>query len=96
MSTPTAAQIQANLNTIKANEQRIAELEAMVKAAKAEARATIQFKVSEKGAISVYGLGRFPVTLYRDQWTKLMGSGAALAKFIQDNEAALSVKAPKA
>jgi len=53
----------------------------------------ISFKVSEKGAVSVYGLGRFPVTLYREQWERLVGQVPALEAFIRDNAARLSMKA---
>ena len=49
----------------------------------------ISFKVSEKGAVSVYGLGRFPVTLYREQWEKLFANMPGLKKFIEENKVAL-------
>ena len=49
-------------------------------------------KVSEKGALSVYGLGRFPVTLYREQWEKLLGMADQIRTFIQENDAALKKK----
>ena len=50
---------------------------------------TISAKVSEKGAVSVYGLQKFPVTLYADQWEAVMSRGAAISKFIADNRAKL-------
>jgi len=49
-------------------------------------------KVSEKGGVSVYGLGRFPVTLYKEQWEKLLAMTDDLKKFIQENAAKLKVK----
>ncbi len=49
-------------------------------------------KVSEKGALSVYGLGRFPVTLYREQWEKLLGMSDQIRQFIQDNDQQLKKK----
>ena len=49
-------------------------------------------KVSEKGAVSVYGLGRFPVTLYKEQWLKLLDLADELRSFIRDNESALKSK----
>jgi hypothetical protein len=55
-------------------------------------QAPVSLKVSEKGAVSVYGLGRFPVTLYRGQMEKLLNSGDDIRQFIADNEDALSVK----
>ncbi|MDQ6663527.1 MAG: hypothetical protein M3Z23_03950 [Acidobacteriota bacterium] len=55
-------------------------------------RGTISLKVSEKGALSVYGLGRFPVTLYKEQWNKLLEQSDAIRKFIADNDHALKTK----
>jgi len=52
----------------------------------------ISFRVSEKGCVSVYGLGRFPVTLYKKQWAKLLGSKAELESFIVDNDSKLTDK----
>ena len=49
-------------------------------------------KVSEKGAVSVYGLGRFPVTLYQEQWAKLLGMAPEIAAFIEENKDKLKVK----
>jgi hypothetical protein len=49
-------------------------------------RGQLSLKVSEKGALSVYGLGRFPVTLYREQWEKLLGMADDIRKFILQNE----------
>jgi hypothetical protein len=49
-------------------------------------------KVSEKGAVSVYGLGRFPVTLYQEQWLKLLGMAGEIQAFIEENRARLKVK----
>ena len=51
-----------------------------------------RFKVSEKGGVSVYGLGRFPVTLYKEQWLKLLGMAEEIKQFIAENEAKLKVK----
>jgi hypothetical protein len=52
----------------------------------------MSLKVSEKGALSVYGLGRFPVTLYREQWEKLLGMAYEIRDFIRDNNHALKKK----
>jgi hypothetical protein len=49
-------------------------------------------KVSEKGAVSVYGLGRFPVTLYKEQWRKLLDMADDIRAFIVENEAKLKTK----
>jgi len=52
----------------------------------------LTFKVSEKGAVSVYGLGRFPVTLYQEQWVRLLAVTEDLKEFIKENSAKLKVK----
>ena len=49
-------------------------------------------KVSEKGGLSVYGMGRFPITLYKEQWLKLMDMSDAIRSFIEANDAALKAK----
>ncbi len=55
-------------------------------------RGSVTFKVSDKGAVSVYGLGRFPVTLYKEQWEKLLERSEELRKFIADNDSQLKKK----
>ena len=52
----------------------------------------ISMKVSEKGGVSIYGLGRFPVTLYKEQWTKLLDMADDIRAFIKENEASLKAK----
>lgn len=52
----------------------------------------VSLKVSEKGGVSVYGLGRFPVTLYKEQWTRLLDMADDIRTFIKENEAKLKVK----
>jgi hypothetical protein len=53
---------------------------------------SISLKVSEKGGVSLYGLGRFPVTLYKEQWTKLLDMAEEIRTFIKDNESKLKTK----
>jgi hypothetical protein len=53
---------------------------------------TTSLKVSEKGGVSVYGLGRFPVTLYKEQWTKLLDMADDIRTFIKENESKLKTK----
>ena len=53
------------------------------------ASSSVRMKVSEKGAISIYGMGRFPVTLYKEQWLKLLDMSADIREFIAANEAQL-------
>ena len=52
----------------------------------------ISMKVSEKGGLSIYGMGRFPITLYKEQWLKLLDMSDAIRAFIAANEATLKVK----
>ena len=53
---------------------------------------SVSMKVSEKGAVSVYGLGRFPVTLYQEQWLKLLSMADQIRQFIEENRGQLKVK----
>lgn len=59
---------------------------------KKPSRGQMSLKVSEKGALSVYGLGRFPVTLYREQWEKLLGMADEIRGFIADHDSELKKK----
>lgn len=59
---------------------------------KKASRGTLSMKVSEKGALSVYGMGRFPVTLYKEQWLKLLGIADEIKKFIEENDERLKTK----
>jgi hypothetical protein len=52
----------------------------------------VTLKVSEKGGVSVYGLGRFPVTLYKEQWLRLLDLADDIRSFIHDNESRLKAK----
>jgi hypothetical protein len=59
---------------------------------KNRATSRVSLKVSEKGGVSVYGLGRFPVTLYKEQWVKLLDMGDEIRSFIATHEAELKSK----
>ena len=61
-------------------------------ALKKGATAGIRMKVSEKGAVSIYGMGRFPVTLYKEQWLKLLDMSDDIRAFITANETQLKTK----
>jgi hypothetical protein len=61
-------------------------------ALKKGASSGIRMKVSEKGAVSIYGMGRFPVTLYKEQWLKLLGMSSDIRAFIAANETQLKAK----
>lgn len=79
MSEPTKEELMA----------RIAELE---KQAAAKKTGKLEFRVGEKGGVSVYGLGRFPVTLYFEQWTRLLDAAGDLRAFMDENKGRLKLK----
>lgn len=68
---------------------KLVELEKQVQGRK---RGTIDFKVSEKGGVSVYGLGRFPVTLYYEQWIRLLDHAEQIKAFLEENKSRLKIK----
>ncbi len=72
--------------------KELERLRAENEALKAKASQPTAIRVSEKGAVSVYGLGRFPVTLYKEQWLKLLSMADDIKTFIAENEARLKVK----
>jgi hypothetical protein len=69
---------------------RIAELEKQ--AGGSRRSGTLEFRVGEKGGVSVYGLGRFPVTLYYEQWTRLLDPTDGLRTFLEENKHRLKLK----
>lgn len=78
-----------------AEEDLKAELErlrAENEALKRPSRGQISIRVSEKGGVSVYGLGRFPVTLYKEQWDKLLATSEQIRAFILENDHLLKKK----
>ena len=79
---PTEEELKAELERLKAENASLKER---------GSRGT-SMKVSEKGAVSVYGLGRFPVTLYQEQWLKLLGMADDIRAFIRENEGKLKKK----
>lgn len=68
---------------------RIAELEKQAGSRKSGA---LDFRVGEKGGVSVYGLGRFPVTLYYEQWVRLLDATDRLRAFLEENKSRLKLK----
>jgi hypothetical protein len=78
----TPEEMQAELDRLRAENEAL----------KKPARGQLSLRVSEKGALSVYGMGRFPVTLYREQWEKLLGMADQIKQFIQDNDHLLKKK----
>ena len=77
------------------DEELKAELERLRRenaALRRRASSGIRIKVSEKGAVSIYGMGRFPVTLYKEQWLKLLDMADEIRAFIAANESQLKAK----
>ncbi len=74
--------LRAELDRLKAENERL----------KNQGSRGVSLKVSEKGGVSVYGLGRFPVTLYKEQWTKLLAMADEIRTFIKDNDSRLKTK----
>jgi hypothetical protein len=75
-------EVQQELERLRAENARL----------KKSASKGVSMKVSEKGGVSIYGLGRFPVTLYKEQWAKLLEMADDIRAFIRDNEASLKAK----
>ncbi len=78
--------LKAELERLRAENERL----------KAQRTRGVSLKVSEKGGVSVYGLGRFPVTLYKEQWAKLLDMADDIRAFIKENEEKLKKKEAKA
>jgi hypothetical protein len=81
--------------TEETTEQKLARLEAENKALKDQVErkaGQLRLKVSEKGGLSLYGLGRFPVTLYKEQWTRLLGHADEIKTFLKENDQQLKAK----
>jgi hypothetical protein len=68
---------------------KLAELE---KKGSGKRSGTLDFRVGEKGGVSVYGLGRFPVTLYYEQWVRLLDVSKELREFLEENKSAGKLK----
>src|SRR5437762_12119492 len=74
--------LKVELERLKAENERL----------KSQRGRSISLKVSEKGGVSVYGLGRFPVTLYKEQWTKLLAMTDEIRAFLKEHDAELKAK----
>lgn len=83
--------MQANVN-VQSLEEQIRALKAENDKLKAAKNGKLSMKVSEKGAVSVYGMGRWPVTLYRSQWERLIANGPQITAFIEANSELLTTK----
>jgi len=85
----TAKEIQMSDDDLKAELERLREENAALKKG---ATRGVSLKVSEKGGLSVYGLGRFPVTLYKEQWVKLLDMSDEIRTFLKTHDAQLKTK----
>jgi hypothetical protein len=74
---------------MKAELERLREENTKLKSKDA---AGLSLKVSEKGAVSLYGMGRFPVTLYKEQWLRILASAPEIETFIRENDSKLKTK----
>ena len=74
--------LKAELDRLRAENDRL----------KSQRGRSVSLKVSEKGGVSVYGLGRFPVTLYKEQWTKLLAMADDIRAFIKEHDGELKTK----
>ena len=77
--------LQAEFERLKAENERL----------KAQQASRVSLKVSQKGGVSLYGLGRFPVTLYKEQWTKLLDMADEIRDFLRTHDAELKTKDAK-
>jgi hypothetical protein len=80
--TMTDEEMKAELERLKAENEAL----------KARSSRAISLKVSEKGGLSVYGMGRFPITLYKEQWTKLLDMADEIRAFLKENDGKLKAK----
>jgi hypothetical protein len=78
----TDEDLKSELERLKAENERL----------KSQRGRNVSLKVSEKGGVSVYGLGRFPVTLYKEQWTKLLAMADEIRAFIKEHDPELKAK----
>jgi hypothetical protein len=74
--------LRAELERLKAENERL----------KTQRSRSVSLKVSEKGGVSVYGLGRFPVTLYKEQWLKLLAMAEEIRTFIKEHDTQLKTR----
>ena len=77
-------------NDLKAELDRLRTENERLKASRS--RGGVNLKISEKGGLSVYGLGRFPVTLYKEQWAKLLEAADEIRAFLKENDQHLKAK----
>ena len=82
---PTPDELQAELERLRAENEAL----------KQQSQRGTYLKVSEKGGVSLYGLGRFPITLYVEQWQKILDMAPEIKRFMEENAASLKRKEPR-
>ena len=82
MTNKETSALQAELEALRAENEQL----------KQATTNDLRLKVSQKGALSLYGLGRFPMTLYKEQWAKVLGFSKEIKGFIADNDSELKAK----
>src|ERR1700733_12331759 len=80
--TMSESEMQAELERLRAENAQL----------KSKDKSGLSLKVSEKGGVSLYGMGRFPVTLYKEQWLRILASAAEIEAFIRENDSRLKTK----
>ena len=80
---------------LKAELERLRQENESLKQGSKRGAGQLSLKVSQKGAVSLYGMGRFPVTLYKEQWLRLLSFEAEIQKFIEANQSQLKTKGDK-
>src|SRR6266481_8373960 len=80
--TMSESEMQAELERLRAENAQL----------KSKGKGGLSLKVSEKGGVSLYGMGRFPVTLYKEQWLRLLADAPTIKSFIHENESRLKTK----
>ena len=83
-TTMSEAELKAEIERLKAENTNLKDTK--------RSRGELTFKVSAKGAVSIYGMGRFPVTLYKEQWERLLAKAEDIKVFIKENESSLTTK----
>jgi hypothetical protein len=82
---PTSEELQAELDRLRAENAAL----------KQQSQRGTYLKVSEKGGVSLYGLGRFPITLYVEQWQKILDMAPEIRRFMEENAPSLKRKSPR-
>jgi hypothetical protein len=84
--------VQETLMSEPTKEELLAKIAELEKKAEGRKKGALEFRVGEKGGVSVYGLGRFPVTLYYEQWIRLLDVSKDLRDFLEENKSRLKLK----